>query len=578
MASHDLTAPTTPDGTDSQQNLFVEQAEYLERDRFEEWTTEHPDEEVILRKLTQGGAKLLTGPRGCGKTTLLLKAHSRMLRPGHAALPVYVNFKASLKLEPLYRVNANAVYWFNQWLLLKIYQGLHQSLAEMGSVPVPSLRYARDVLDQLIGQLELGQTDLPTSDQAKLTIAGLEEDVAQLLAQTGRSRCVLLLDDAAHAFSPEQQRDFFDFFRQVKSRLISPKAAIYPGVTVYSPTFHVGHDAEEIDIWLKPTSSGYLAFMRSLLQRRLPSAVFEEIAKDDALLKLLCYAAFGMPRALLNMVRSLYSESEEEQGTPKITFTRTSVLKAIKGSWENTVSLYSSLRLKLPMYGAFIETGESVLQRAIAGVKNYNRAKAADRQSVTAAVQRPIPAEMHKLLGFFQYAGLLLPQSEVSRGEKGVFALFTIHYAGLIDNNVLLGRKAVSAAELVDAIEKRHPHEFTRFNPRTLVGTKPWDEAFRLSLPPCQVCNTPRVNESAKFCLNCGSQLKAISVFESLVNQDISKLPLTPTRIKRIKDHSRIRSVKDILMDYDNRELRSVPRIGPYWAERIYRNAEEFIA
>jgi hypothetical protein len=42
---------------------------------------------------------------------------ARMLRPGYAALPVYVNFKASLKLEPLYRVNANAVYWFNQWLL-----------------------------------------------------------------------------------------------------------------------------------------------------------------------------------------------------------------------------------------------------------------------------------------------------------------------------------------------------------------------------------------------------------------------------------------------------------------------------
>src|SRR5436190_17566170 len=102
MPSPDLTGAPQADVVDSQQNLFVEQAEYLERERFEEWTTEHPDEEVILRKLTQGGAKLLTGPRGCGKTTLLLKAYSRMLRPGYAALPVYVNFKASLKLEPLY--------------------------------------------------------------------------------------------------------------------------------------------------------------------------------------------------------------------------------------------------------------------------------------------------------------------------------------------------------------------------------------------------------------------------------------------------------------------------------------------
>jgi hypothetical protein len=86
------------------------------------------------------------------------------------------------------------------------------------------------------------------------------------------------------------------------------------------------------------------------------------------------------------------------------------------------------------------------------------------------------------------------------------------------------------------------------------------------------------VNEVAKFCLNCGAQLKGVSVFDSLIAQDISALPLTETRVQRIHEHSRLRTVKDILMDYDYRELRGVPRIGPYWAERIYAYAEEFIA
>ena len=51
----------------------------------------------------------------------------------------------------------------------------------------------------------------------------------------GRSRAVLLMDDAAHAFMQQQQREFFEVFRALRSRTVACKAAIYPGVTSYSP-------------------------------------------------------------------------------------------------------------------------------------------------------------------------------------------------------------------------------------------------------------------------------------------------------------------------------------------------------
>lgn len=560
------------------QNLFVEQAEYLEPEWFEAWTTEHPDEEMILRKLTQSGAKLVTGPRGSGKTTLLLKAYIRMLRDqSGAALPIYVNFKSSLKLEPLYKSNANAVYWFNQWLVLKIYQGLLKTLTELPQAPLLNLRIPKQDVDYLIGQLELGQTDL-TTIRVSLDLVGLEEEIHKALSVIGKTRCVLLLDDAAHAFSPEQQRDFFDFFRQVKSRTISPKAAIYPGVTIYSSTFHVGHDAEEIDIWLKPHSQAYIPFLLKLLERRLPQEVYDTLRREEDLLKLICYASFGMPRALLNMIQSLYREDEENPDEYKVEFTRSSSFAAIKDVFQNTMSIYRSLRIKLPIYEAFVTTGERLFTRALDSVKSYNKDKSIDRQSVTIAIQRPLPAELIKVLGFFQYSGLLMPRGEISRGEKGVFELYAIHYAALIERNVLFGKRSVKVAEYVEALEKRHPHEFTRVNPRTLVGTTAFTEAFPLSLPPCQVCQTPRISEAARFCLNCGAQLKIVSAFESIVLRDIDELPLTPTRVLRIKEHSSIRTIKDILMDHENREIRKVPRIGPYWANRIYAYAEECIA
>ncbi|MEZ8774617.1 AAA family ATPase [Vibrio sp. 10N.247.310.17] len=109
-------------------DVFTEQAEYIPKKSFKKWTISHQNEVDIVKKLTQGGAKLITGPRGCGKTTLMLKAYNNLISSKRAnTLPVYVNFKSSLKLEPLYRNNPNAAYWFNQWLLLKVLLGLYES-------------------------------------------------------------------------------------------------------------------------------------------------------------------------------------------------------------------------------------------------------------------------------------------------------------------------------------------------------------------------------------------------------------------------------------------------------------------
>ena len=93
-----------PDGGEGTDDLaiYVEQAEYLTAESFLAYTIDHPRESEIIRKLISGGAKLLVGPRGCGKTTLMLKAfHQMRMDIQSRNLPVYVNFKLSLKLEPL---------------------------------------------------------------------------------------------------------------------------------------------------------------------------------------------------------------------------------------------------------------------------------------------------------------------------------------------------------------------------------------------------------------------------------------------------------------------------------------------
>ena len=557
--------------------LFIEQAEYIEPNDFVEWSSDHPNEEVILKKLTQSGAKLLTGPRGCGKTTLMLKAYNQLVSSKNKnALPIYVNFKSSLKIEPIYRQKANGGFWFSQWMYLKIYQGLYSVFSDMG-IPASGFRVCKEEVDNSIGYLELGEVGRVDEIMQDINVYDLEADIEYAAELANKKRCVLLLDDAAHAFSHEQQRDFFEFFRKIKSRSISPKAAVYPGVTNFAPTFNVGHDAEEINAWVDPEDEEYFSFMASMLSRRLPEQVYGKIKSEDELLKVMCYAAFGIPRTLLNMVRNIYSEEEVDHGIEyKASFTKKNILAQVKLSNKSSIDIYLSLQQKIPTYKNYIEAGSSVFSKILDLIKIYNKEKGVERKSVTIAIKRNLSSDLKKVLGFFQYAGLVSYKGQVSRGEKGVFDLYLINYSSLIENNAVLASKSSKIEDLALSLEIRNAHEFTRTTSETLLPYK--DGEIKLSLPPCQKCGAERTSDEARFCFNCGEPLKAASIYEILVSEDIDVLPLTEKRISAIKGGSNIKKVKDILHDIGHVELRSVPQVGQYWASKIYYLAEEYIS
>ena len=563
----------------SVESAFVEQAEYLDEDLFSQWLVHHPKEDEILRKLKASGAKLLTGPRGTGKTTLMLRARNQMLKAGSDVLPAYVNFKTSLRLEPLYRASGNASFWFRQWLLLRTLVGVAEAAKQLNiELPwsilrVPDLSAAQKAIDAL----QAGSTDSAASLVPEpLTSQTLVDAVRHCLDALGRSRAVLLFDDAAHAFSPEQQRDFFDYFREIKSSWISPKAAIYPGVTDFSSSFHVGHDAEEVDVWLDPTDVNYLGFMQTLLERRLPSEVFARFQADPDSFRVLALAAFGVPRNLLNMVRDVTGDAAGARDRRSNPISRQMIQRAVATCGTTSVQIFKSLKKKLPVYSRFIEAGEGLLTRATNTIKEYNGATTKSA-TATIALQQPVPPEVRTLLAFLQYAGLIRPRGDLRRGQIGTFSLADIHYALLIDANAIVAKRSVGLADLADALAKRDAHAFARTTPSKIIGAADIPAALPLMLPPCHVCHTERATPTARFCLNCGAPLTVSSTFETAVAQDVSVLPLTPNRVRSIKTQSSIKTVKDVLLDKDHTELRRVRMIGPVWATRISRYAEEFV-
>jgi hypothetical protein len=80
------------------------------------------------------------------------------------------------------------------------------------------------------------------------------------------------------------------------------------------------------------------------------------------------------------------------------------------------------------------------------------------------------------------------------------------------------------------------------------------------------------VSDSQRFCVNCGSQLVAVSTFENCLSVPIEEVPgLTQWQIQTIKNElPRLRTIRDYLAMQDPAaELRTADGIGLRRSARI---------
>lgn len=556
---------------------FIEQAEYIDTDSFAELTIEHPEEESILRKLMGGGAKLLIGPRGCGKSTLMLKAFHQMLNSSVLqVLPVYVNFKLALKIEPLYSKGANAPFWFKGWLTLKVIEALRKTLEKIDNINLPESFPKQDFIAKALTKIEAGATEDAEIDH--FSIPFLQQAIDDILGRNGINRCVLLIDDAAHAFSEKQQEDFFDFFRAVKSKSISPKAAVYPGITSHSPSFQVGHDAEQIDVWVRPSGEDYEAFMLELARKRFEGTQINLVDENRDDIAFLAYCSFGIPRAFLGMLRAIYN-SPESYFNADGSLSKVKILSLSRSGKEMSHRVYSSLEAKLPSLKSYVENGEFIYRILLDSVKEFNAGKERSEQTMQFGIRSPLDPNLDKVVSFYQYAGLIMSIGNFSRGENGIFSVYELHIGDLVTDNAIVSRRTKSISLFLEVLRaKKHQAWPRTFSNKILEAAKLTGSDFKISLPQCQVCGSERPTPEAHFCSNCGARLKSSSAYEHLADQEIAVLDISSAMKERIKRHSQIRRVRDILIDSSREQLMSIKYIKKARAVKIVGAAEEHVS
>lgn len=547
-------------------NIFEERAEYLSREELRKWTVTSHKDKHILGKLKGVGSKLLFGPRGCGKSTYLRRSFFELLDE-EQVLPIYVNYSQSMALEPLFSDRVNALLIFRQWLLHKILNGLSATLRELTVQPASEISCWLSNSAERLDDLQSGIV----SDDELLSIDKLHSLIKLQAEACGRKRSVLLLDDAAHVFSVEQQREFFEVFRQLRSRDLSPKAAVYPGVTNYSKGFQLGHEAELVQAWYEPEGDQYLEMMKSVINLRFPEELKTLMAGHDDIISFLAFAAFGIPRGFLNMLSQIIGADSDMPNRPS----RSLAITSVKDYAESVRQVYLSISKKIPRFRNFIEVGGELESSVIKAIQEFNVHKNNSAKALHIAIKEPISNDISKVIQFLEYAGIFRRLESLSKGEKGTFQRFSVHYAFLISSNSLALGKSYLISSVVDIFSNVDKHAFVRRGISSLLNESV-ERRCILDMPSCHKCGTARISEEQRFCVTCGSALSNVSIYKELLGTSIEELPLTQNKIDGIVTHTDLRTVQDLLNDES--ELRTIPGVGPYWQAKIKTCAEEFVS
>ncbi|MCP4547115.1 MAG: zinc ribbon domain-containing protein [bacterium] len=558
---------------------FDEEKEYegraddIEGEDLEKWTVENNFFAGIQKKILQRGAKLIVGPRGTGKTHQMRLAYRRCQRNKKYPLAIYVSFGKYYHLEPLLTKTSVAIQIFHTWVLCKVLLACFQLCREL-ELPQEEMgnggnAFRPDELEQFVSLAEKGMTAEAASSDifSKLAFQYVIDIIEDLSADLKRTRAIILLDDAALTLTPDYLVEFFDVFRSLKTRAIAPKASVYPGTTEYGPRFHVGHDAEKVDAWPFFQAADYGKFMGSLMETRLAAAA-EQVPND--IIQLFEYAAFGVPRAFINLIRNFTRTGGNTQQRYN---------NVINTQRQFITDEYFSLQSKLPQFKDIIQVGYDLF-RSIVGViaKENKGAKAVDTRlkQIEIGIQEDEDTQdegiqFDRMIKFLIEAGLLYELQPVHHGVGRKYNRYVPHLLFLFEKRAFSPGRGFDPQKILKSLNRKSQRHPLRRTFSTLL-TRENRSRIRLNLPKCKKCGADRLTEGQKFCHRCGNELVDQSIFEKCMGMAITELPLTEWQKESIDQYTSLRTVGDfIALQSPAAELQKVRMIGEKRSESIMK-------
>lgn len=403
---------------------FFFRTEDIRPDEVLEYFVETSRDRQVVDALKNRNPVVLVGSRGVGKSFLLRVAQKELMDAIETdrVFPVYISFVRSSLLQ------SSDPDQFKHWMLARICSSVIRGLTKaglLGGVPksigllaggAVTASLERTKVEEIAEayetswrtpQVSVNADGLPSVDDFKEAL----EDLADEL---GISRFAFLFDEAAHIFLPEQQRQFFTMFRDLRSHCITCNAAVYPGVTTFGETFQPVHDATMLTIDRDILSSDYVENMREIVQKQADSNVLAQIAQYGKNFATLAYAATGNPRLLLKTIAQCPKINSQQVNDTIREFYRSEI-------WSE----HSTLSEKYVGHKALIDWGRDFIEgQVILDIKNKNDQYLLSDKATSAFfwIHRDAPELVKEALRVLAYTGVVVEHAvgiKASRAEIG---------------------------------------------------------------------------------------------------------------------------------------------------------------
>ena len=526
------------------------------------------------KKLLSTGAKLLVGPRGTGKTHVMRFAYMQALASPTSPLALYANFSRYLNLEPLLTKSTDAVQRFHAWVIAKLILSAFDRIRDAKGDPKflsrESEYFDESSLQKLVALLERGNGgDEYEKTGQFLVIDHVHLAIRALATKYERKRTVLLLDDAALSLAGEYLVAFFQIFRLLKTETVAPKASVYPGSTQYGPSFHASHEVEEVPLWLSTDDPNYSKILGEIANNRLAPEQVGQINTD--VLEVLKYISFGIPRAFLRLLRE-YSEDSTGSSQAKMN-------KIVGRQTALLMDEYTSLSIKLPQFGSLISMGRNLFETAVSDMVTAQSDDGKSRLLILGIRQGPERTPLaNRMLKFLIEVGLFYPMHPVSHGPNRKYDRYIPHFAFLYQQGSFRDGNSAWAKGVANYMQRppaKHPVR------RDLAKLLPDDDLdlIKLDLPPCQNCHTARINESQRFCHQCGNELFVSSLFETCMKLPLERIPgISAAIIARVHAATPIRTVgHEYASQNASSDLQQATYVGKIRADEIERKVAQTI-
>jgi hypothetical protein len=361
----------------------------------------------IIRSLSSPEPCLLEGARGTGKSFLMKVAEIELEDSGKPILPVFVSFNISSLL------NTDDPLQFYHWMLAKSIKALINKLRKKGlliSTHSANLLSNDESNDQTV--IETGLKEIVKAYENSYRgdktieisllpdIEDVKDAIQSICEENSLERIYFFFDEAAHVFRPEQQRQFFNLFKDLRSPYITCNAAIYPGVTYFGESFELMHDCIYKKLERDIRDSDYIDYFKEIVFKQADENLKTSIKTNQELFATLASSCGGNPRMLLKTIEDL----------PK--FNSASVNDVIKSFYRDKIwAEHTELGEKYKGHKTLIDWGRDFVEKtAIPAIENYNstrKEKGIEESTIYFWVHKDCPETVKESLRLMSYTGVL---------------------------------------------------------------------------------------------------------------------------------------------------------------------------